>query len=442
VVFASVCALVLLASACGTRLASNQFTSGPLEGSSSPGTSPGTAPTASSKAIRVGLIVSKTSPLGPETFSGPMYGALAFFDDLNAHGGMNGRKVQVFVCDDQGSGSGNQACVHQLIDSDHVIAFAGNSIFSYAGASYVNAKRIPDVGGYPFSTAYDTYKQLYSITGSTVPRDGTLGFDGKVYGGTEVFHWAKVKLGVHVAAVVYYNQAESQRYANYLAKGLAVEGYQVVLEQVDFALPNFDSVVLDMKSRGVDSVFDAMDTTGNQALCSALDSAHVPIRAKVTNEQNFSGTAGSDYASSATCRDHLYATSTAHSYEDTKYPSVAAFRKAMATYYPDREKRLSQLEVEGFASAQWLTDAMRSCGSNITSTCIDAFMNRPVLYDAHGLIVPEDFVVSQHPGGMAHNCLTVGQWQDGTAGGKGGGWVTRSADPFDCFTVPSVAYSP
>jgi branched-chain amino acid transport system substrate-binding protein len=428
-------ALVLLASACGTRVSSSQFTPGPLEGSSQP------TPSTPSNAIRIGLVVSKTSPLGPETFSGPMYGALAFFDALNAHGGLNGRQVKVFVCDDQGSGSGNQTCVHQLIDNDHIVAFGGNSIFTYAGAPYVNAKGIPDVGGYPFSTAYDTYKQLYSITGSTTPRNGTLGFDGKVYGGTEVFHWAKAKLGVHTAAVVYYNQAESQRYANYLAKGLAVEGYRVVLEQVDFALPNFDSVVLDMKARGVDSVFDAMDSTGNQALCTAMDSAHLTVKAKVTNEQNWTATVGSDYSGSPACRNSIYATSTALSYEDTQYPQVAAFRKAMASYFPDRQNKLNQLGVEGYASAQWLTDAMLSCGSNITSKCIDDYMNRPVLYDAHGLIVPENFVVSTKPSAPSHNCLSVAQWQDSAQGGKGG-WVTRSASPFDCFTVPTVAYSP
>src|SRR4029078_10382535 len=77
----------------------------------------------------LGLIVSKTSPLGSETFAGPMYGTLAYFSSVNDRGGINGRTVRVTVCDDNATGAGNRRCARQLIEDDKVMAFVGNSIF-------------------------------------------------------------------------------------------------------------------------------------------------------------------------------------------------------------------------------------------------------------------------------------------------------------------------
>src|SRR5690606_10049847 len=68
--------------------------------------------------IHVGIIVSKTSPLGSETFSSPMYGARAYFESLNERGGINGRTVKVTVCDDGATGAGNRRCARQLIEDD------------------------------------------------------------------------------------------------------------------------------------------------------------------------------------------------------------------------------------------------------------------------------------------------------------------------------------
>lgn len=96
--------------------------------------------------------------------------------------------------------------------------------------------RVPDIGGQPIGPAYDTYPHLYSVYGSLAPRNGTTGWDGKQYGGTEVYRYFKREHGARTAAVVSYNQAA---YARLVARGLKAEGYRVVTEQVGFALPDF-----------------------------------------------------------------------------------------------------------------------------------------------------------------------------------------------------------
>ncbi|GAA3003801.1 hypothetical protein GCM10010519_39800 [Streptomyces lactacystinicus] len=105
-------------------------------------------------------------------FSGPRYGAQAFFQALNDRGGLHGRTVRLVTCDDGGSGVGNQDCMHRLIDREHVFAFVSGSVLDYAGAPYVSGKAVPDVGGQPIGTEYDGWPHLYGIYGSGAPRDG------------------------------------------------------------------------------------------------------------------------------------------------------------------------------------------------------------------------------------------------------------------------------
>jgi branched-chain amino acid transport system substrate-binding protein len=430
-------ALLLLSmlSGCGTRLPASAFT----QAAAAPGG--GSVDGVSATAIRVGMIDSITSPLGVDAFSGPGYGARAFFDALNASGGVNGRKIQVDQCDDSGSGLGNQQCVHKLIDNDQVFGFAGNSVFDYAGAAYVSAHDVPDIGGEPISNAYDQYPHLYSIYGSNEPRQGTVGWNGRLYGSTEVYAYFKQRFGAHVAAVVSYNQPDSIRFAQYMATGLRAAGYAVIDEQVDFALPNFAAVASDMKTRGVQLVFDAIDTNGNGRLCAAIDQSGLNLVAKVTTVQSWDQTVAATYAGAPRCRNALYATSVDRSYADTQYPAVAAFRAAMQKYFPDRQDKLSMWELEGWASAQWLTDAIASCGASVVRACVEQFMNRPQPYDAHGLLIPTDFVLVQ-PVSTARDCLNVARWQDSADGGKGG-WVTQVPDmTTDCFTGPVISYAP
>ena len=427
------------AAGCGTRLPASAFTGQATAGDGG-GAGSAYVEGVSATTIKVGMIDSISSPLGANAFSGPGYGAQAYFDALNAAGGVDGRKVVVDQCDDAGGGLGNIQCVHQLIDSDQVFAFAGNSIFDYAGASYVSAKDVPDIGGEPIDQAYDQYPHLYSIYGSDEPRDGTVGFDGTLYSSTEIYAYFKQKLGAHVAAVVEYNQPDSINYGQMEAAGLRAEGYTVVTEQLDFALPDFAAAAADMKAHGVQVVFDAIDTTGNGALCTALDQAGVNLIAKVTTPQSWDQTVPTTYANAPKCRNVLYATSDELSYEDTQYPVIAAFRAAMAKYFPSRAPDLSMWELDGWASAQWLTDALRSCGSSdVTRKCVEAYMNGPQLYDGHGLLIPTSFTVAK-PGATTRACLNLARWQDSADGGHGG-WVTQVANmDTNCFTVPVLAF--
>ncbi|MGX1566794.1 ABC transporter substrate-binding protein [Streptomyces sp. NPDC055506] len=419
-IFAAVL-LLALSAACGSRLPESDFERDdrtPAPRDSAP--------------LRVGIITSATSPVGGSAFTGPRDGAQAWFDRLNARGGIDGRRVEVRLCDDGGSGVGNNECVHKLVEEDDVVALVATTALDYAGASRVSRARVPDIGGQPIGGAYDTYPHLYGIYGSLAPRDGTTGWDGKLYGGTEVYRYFKREHGARTAAVVSYNQSASAAYARLVERGLRAEGYKVVTEQVDFALPNFRAVAADLKEQGADLVFDAIDSHGNARLCQAMDEVGAHVTAKVTNVQNWTSTVPDDYEDAPRCRNALWATGSSRDFDDTGHPAVREFREATKDL-----KTHSQWQLEGWAAARWFTDAAKSCAkTGITRACVDGYMDRSQGYTAGGLLLPVAFQRLAEPPKTRETCLSVARWQDGE------GWVGQGDMNRTCFDVPQLAYEP
>ncbi|MER5223732.1 ABC transporter substrate-binding protein [Streptomyces flaveus] len=418
--------LLLLSTACGSRLPESDFENGPDEG---------TPTRAGGEPVRVGIITSATSPVGGDAFTGPRDGAKAYFERLNARGGIEGRQVEVRTCDDGGSGVGNNECVHKLVDEDKVVALVAGSSLDYAGASRVSRARVPDIGGQPIGPAYDTYPHLYSIYGSLAPRNGKPGWDGKLYGGTEVYRYFKREQGARTAAVVSYNQPASAAYARLVTRGLEAEGYKVVTEQVDFSLPNFRAVAADLKEQGADLVFDAIDSYGNAQLCKAMDDVGAEVLAKVTNVQNWTSKVREDYKDSPRCRNALWATGSSRNYEDTDHEAVREFRDATKDL-----KTHSQWQLEGWAAAMWFADAAESCAqTGITRVCVDRFMaegakGKP--YTADGLLLPVTYERLSEPPKTRRTCVSVARWEDAE------GWVSQGDMSSNCFEVPQLSYEP
>ncbi|HET7310292.1 MAG TPA: ABC transporter substrate-binding protein [Mycobacteriales bacterium] len=389
--------------------------------------------------ITIGSIASKTNPFDPRAFVGPLYGIEAFVRWTNAHGGIHGRQLVLKTCDDQGSGDSNVSCVHQLIDSDHVFALVSNAILAYSGAGYVNSKGVPDIGSQPIDNAYAKYPHLWDIYGEEYPRDGKqVGFNGKLYGGTEVYRYFKNKFPKVPlrAGVVEYNQDASQRFGDSIVNGLQHEGYTVDKKVVNFALPDYDSVAIDFKNKGVQYVYDTIDRQGNVRLCKAFDDNGLKITAKVLTTQSWEQSIRSDYGDSPTCRNEMWVTGNTLNFEDTSHPQVAAFRQQMAADGHGGSDQLSEWALEGWAGGQWFADAASSCGAKLTRRCVEGFMNNGKPYDAGGLLTSRFFAELKSPREPSTNCINVARWLDSR-----NSWVTQVADmQKNCFTVHEWPY--
>lgn len=92
----------------------------------------GTGQTATGEPIVIGAITGKT---GPDDFSNSTRAAKAYFDCLNANGGIKGRPVQYLVEDDQWNPETATQLAAKLVDDRKAVLLVGNSSYVDCGAN-------------------------------------------------------------------------------------------------------------------------------------------------------------------------------------------------------------------------------------------------------------------------------------------------------------------
>ena len=233
----------------------------PLAGASGNAAS---APGVTAKTITVGLITSLTgsdasSSLGiPQAFK-------ARIDQQNAAGGVNGRKIQVVVEDDESTSSANGTASAALV-SKGVFAIDDNSPFVYGSSTALTQQGIPVVGGgydgpewtaptstNMFSTAYGVFggsqQPRYTVNPTLLNKAGAKNF--------AVLGYSISPSSADAAA----NEAVSLKQA-----GFAVPYLDTSLP---FGTVNVTATALAMKAAGVDSMVAEIDGNTELALITA-----------------------------------------------------------------------------------------------------------------------------------------------------------------------------
>ncbi len=127
---------------------------------------------ASGDPIQIGAIVGKT---GPEDFSSSARSAQAYFNCVNANGGINGRPIQYTVQDDTWNPEVAAQAANKLVKDSKVVAMVGSSSFVECGANndlYVK-EGVPSVSGVGVPRACFYGKNYISFNQG--PRQSTLG---------------------------------------------------------------------------------------------------------------------------------------------------------------------------------------------------------------------------------------------------------------------------
>ncbi len=115
--FAVVCVAALLAAGCGGS-------SGSSSSSSSSGSSSSSSSSSAKGPIAIGTLTSLTGlfqPWGLQVRDGMQFAV----NQINSSGGINGRKLQLFVADDQSQPAAGIDAFKRLTEQDHVIALGG-----------------------------------------------------------------------------------------------------------------------------------------------------------------------------------------------------------------------------------------------------------------------------------------------------------------------------
>lgn len=115
--------------------------------------------------VKIGVVTPKTGPAAP-TFDGFWQAAQVRFDQENAKGGVNGRKVKAIVYDDQANPSTQTSVASKALDQDGVFGIVvGSSTDSME--TMLKDRNVP-VTGYN-QLAMGTNRNAFSATGVSTP---------------------------------------------------------------------------------------------------------------------------------------------------------------------------------------------------------------------------------------------------------------------------------
>ena len=187
-----------------------------------PGALAASAPGVTATTITIGGTVPITGPAA--LFGSVGRGADAYFKYVNAHGGVNGRKVKYIYLDDQYNPATTVSLTRQLVEQDHVLA-----IFNTIGTDnnlairdYLNAAKVPQLFGGTGTTAIgDDYKG-HPWTMGYLP---SFRSEGSIYG-RSIASIAGAKV-----AVLYEDSAFGKDMTTGLKRGLGAKASAIVASE-------------------------------------------------------------------------------------------------------------------------------------------------------------------------------------------------------------------
>jgi branched-chain amino acid transport system substrate-binding protein len=300
-------------------------------------------------------------------YSGPAsaYGVIgktekAYFDKINAEGGINGRKINFISYDDGYSPPKAVEQARKLVESDEVLVVF-NSLGTPSNSAiqkYLNGKKIP---------------QLFVATGATKwndPKDfpWTMGWQPSYQSEARIYakYLLKEKPDGKIA-VLYQNDDFGKDYLKGLKDGFGSKATMIVAEEsYETSEPSIDSHIVRLKATGAD-VFISITTPkfAAQAIKKLAEIDWHPMHIVSNVSASVGGVmqpAGFENAQG------MLSAAYAKDGADPQWnddPGMKKFFEFLAKYYPDAN-RLDGSTVYGYGVAQTLVQVLKQCGDDLT----------------------------------------------------------------------------
>lgn len=197
------------------------------------------------------VLIGGTVPLSGEAaaFGSVAPGAKAYFDYVNARGGVNGRKVEYRYYDDAYNPAQTVQLTRKLVEQDNVAA-----IFNSVGTAnnlairdYLNAQKIPQLFAGDGSTALGSSPAQYPWTMGFLP---SYQGEGATYGRDVVKRRPKARI-----AVLLENTELGKDMTRGLSRAIAGKGPRVVAsESYEYTSADVASQVAKLKTSGADTL--------------------------------------------------------------------------------------------------------------------------------------------------------------------------------------------
>jgi branched-chain amino acid transport system substrate-binding protein len=300
-------------------------------------------------------------------YSGPAsaYGVIgkteqAYFDKINAEGGINGRKIKFVTYDDAYSPPKAVEQARKLVESDEVLV-----VFNPLGTpsnsaiqKYLNAKKVP---------------QLFVATGATKwndPKDfpWTMGWQPSYQSEAHIYakYLMKEKPDAKIG-VLYQNDDFGKDYLKGLKDGFGAKASMIIAEEsYETSEPSIDGHIVKLKAANPD-VFISITTPkfAAQAIKKLAEIDWHPLHIVSNVSSSVGGVLKpAGYENSQGILSATYAKDGADPQWNND-PGMKKFFEFLAKYYPEGDK-LNSSVVYGYGAAQTMVKVLQMCGDDLT----------------------------------------------------------------------------
>ncbi len=351
------------------------------------------APGVTDTQISVGSIADVSGPLSSD-FAPVVSGVQAYFDMVNAAGGVNGRKlVLVANKDDQGSSTTDLTVAQQLVEQYHVFAVVGVGTPFFGGANYLAQQGVPTFG-YQVSSDWNNAPGLFGAYGSYL--DFSTGGMGDSY--------VAKQLGATSVGVIAYGVPQSAAACQAAATGFGQFGVPVGFQDLAFGFGGDATAdVLQMKAAHVNVVFTCLDVSGNVAFARAI--AQNGLVTKQVWLNGYDRSTVQQYASIMNgvtlLTQHVPFEATTGQFAGV-YPAMDNYIKEMQKYEPGHV--YDEVAMDGWINAAQFVAGLKAVGRNLTQAKVIAAINKTSDFTADGLMPPVDWTSSHTSAGPGPFC--------------------------------------
>jgi branched-chain amino acid transport system substrate-binding protein len=314
-------------------------------------------PGASDTEIKIGNIMPYSGPASS-------YGVIgrteaAYFNKINAEGGINGRQIRFITYDDAYSPPKTVEQARKLVESDEVL-FIFNSLGTPTNTAiqkYMNDKKVP---------------QLFVATGATKWNDPkhfpwTMGWqpsyqtEGHIFAQYLLKERPNGKIGI-----LFQNDDSGKDYVKGVKDGLMGRMLVVTEQPYEPLDPTIDSQIVALKGSGADIFFDdAIPKFAAQAIKKVAEIGWKPLHLLVSVSNSVGSTLK---PSGLEISEGIISTAFAKDPTDPQWQADPAYKEwvdFMNKYYPNGDQTTS-FTVVGYLFAQTLVEVLKQCGDDLT----------------------------------------------------------------------------
>jgi branched-chain amino acid transport system substrate-binding protein len=341
--------------------------------------------------IKIGMFGAITSTNG--VFAKGLYGAVAIYKDVNAKGGINGRKLELVIEDDACDPDKTVSIVKKLVDQDKVFMLHGgwcSSAVMKARPEIVKRAKVPYMNLASASAAIST--PIARNIFQPAPTSKTIG--------ETLVNFALTKPGVKkVALVTQPDEGPNSKIREALArlKSMGIEPVETIT--LEKGTTDTTAQVKQLKAKAPDVILVSLYPTEIAALL--RDSYKEGLRTTFVSTESSSFEDTDKRVGIPEAMKDVY-----FFYPFTDLltsPKLSKYAKIATRHYP--KEVLDMITFQGMTGALAVVETLKRLGRNVTRERFLAELEKLKNFDS-GIQPPLTFSAKQHAGAQSGNMLT------------------------------------